>query len=44
MWGTLMLDIYRRDEAADVRHALEEFSASRSCSGWSTGGNPRRNS
>lgn len=38
MWGSFILDIYRRDEAADVRDALEELLGPESGSGWSTGG------
>jgi predicted GIY-YIG superfamily endonuclease len=38
MWGTFMLDIYRRDHAADLRDALEELLGPQSGSAWSTGG------
>lgn len=38
MWGTFILDIYRREEAAEVRDALEALLGPESSSGWSTGG------
>jgi len=38
MWGSFILDIYRREEAADVRDALDELLGPESGSGWSTGG------
>lgn len=38
MWGTFILDIYRREEAADLRNALEDLLGPESGSAWSTGG------
>src|ERR1700722_2508455 len=38
MWGTFILDMYRREEVAEMRDALEELLGPESGSGWSTGG------
>jgi hypothetical protein len=38
MWGSFILDVYRQDQAADVRDALEGLLGPESLSAWSTGG------
>ena len=38
MWGTFLLDVYRRQDAGDVRDALEQVLGPDSGSGWATGG------
>jgi hypothetical protein len=38
MWGTFMLDVYRHEDAADVRDALERILGPEEASGWATGG------
>jgi hypothetical protein len=38
MWGTLMLDVFRQADAADVRDALETVLGPMSGTSWSTGG------
>lgn len=38
MWGTFLLDVYRQQDAPDVREALEQVLGPDSGSGWATGG------
>jgi hypothetical protein len=38
MWGSFMLDAYHREDASDVRAALESVLGPESATGWSSGG------
>jgi hypothetical protein len=38
MWGTFLLEVYRQQQARDVRDALERMLGPESASSWSTGG------
>jgi hypothetical protein len=38
MWGTFMLEAYRREDAREVHHALEEVLGPDSGSAWASGG------
>jgi len=38
MWGTFMLDVYRQQDAPEVRDALERILGPEEASGWATGG------
>lgn len=38
MWGTVLLDVYRREHAQNVREALERLLGPESRSAWATGG------
>jgi hypothetical protein len=38
MWGTFLLEVYRRQHARDVRDAMERVLGLESASSWSTGG------
>jgi hypothetical protein len=38
MWGTFLLDVYRKEDAPDIRDALEKILGPESASSWATGG------